>query len=276
MTGAPALSAANMTAFPTLNQSTTGNAATATHALVADALSATPTPCPGGQFAAGILASGNSTGCAAPNGASWPTGAAGIPGYSGANSWDAIYNSTNPIPTSFGGTGSSLSGLTAGQVMIVTGAGTLGPAAGTTISGGTLNQLTSTIYTANTANGRYQVSGPNAGCSSVVPFGMGTAATQSGMGFLNPGVVFCASALELGRWTAGIFTAGTVANPAIFRLIPILTNNIPTCNSANEGSQASIMDASAATNGTVLAGGGSNHVLVYCTGTAWRILGGGA
>src|SRR5262249_43811347 len=47
---------------PTLNQSTTGNAATAT------ALASTPTLCSTGQAPTGILANGNATGCAPPTG----------------------------------------------------------------------------------------------------------------------------------------------------------------------------------------------------------------
>src|SRR5580693_2230453 len=49
---APAISAANMTSFPTFNQNTTGNAATAT------ALASAPTLCSTGQAPTGILASG--------------------------------------------------------------------------------------------------------------------------------------------------------------------------------------------------------------------------
>jgi hypothetical protein len=58
----PAVSAANLTNFPTLNQSTTGNAATAT------ALAATPSQCSSGEFATGIAASGNAN-CGTPSGA---------------------------------------------------------------------------------------------------------------------------------------------------------------------------------------------------------------
>lgn len=59
---APTISAANMTSFPTLNQNTTGNAATAT------ALAATPTLCGTGNAPTGVLANGNATGCAAIGG----------------------------------------------------------------------------------------------------------------------------------------------------------------------------------------------------------------
>ncbi len=57
----PAVSAANLTNFPTLNQSTTGNAATAT------ALAATPTQCTGSEFATGVAANGNAN-CGTPSG----------------------------------------------------------------------------------------------------------------------------------------------------------------------------------------------------------------
>jgi hypothetical protein len=53
----PAVSAALLTAFPTLNQSTSGNAATAT------AMAALGTPCSAGQGATGVDVSGNAVGC---------------------------------------------------------------------------------------------------------------------------------------------------------------------------------------------------------------------
>jgi hypothetical protein len=71
---APVLSAANMTSFPTFNQSTTGNAATAT------ALAALPNQCTGGQFATGVAASGNAN-CSTPAGSGNVTG----PGSSTSN-----------------------------------------------------------------------------------------------------------------------------------------------------------------------------------------------
>jgi len=55
LTNAPALSVVNMTGFPTLNQSTTGNAATAT------ALASAPSACASGQVVTGISANGTPT-----------------------------------------------------------------------------------------------------------------------------------------------------------------------------------------------------------------------
>ena len=60
--GAPTFRAIVAADIPTLNQNTTGNAATAT------ALAATPTLCPTGQAPTGILANGNATACAAIGG----------------------------------------------------------------------------------------------------------------------------------------------------------------------------------------------------------------
>jgi len=75
-------------AFPTLNQSTTGNAATAT------ALAATPSQCSGTQLANGIAASGNAN-CTATinaseaNGAAFPAGAA-LVGTNGSSQVTAV------------------------------------------------------------------------------------------------------------------------------------------------------------------------------------------
>lgn len=68
---APGGSAAALTNFPTLNQSTTGSAASA---ALATALDHTPTTCASGEAARGILASGSSTGCFTPAGGSGGTG----------------------------------------------------------------------------------------------------------------------------------------------------------------------------------------------------------
>lgn len=65
-TAAPTFRALVAADVPTLNQNTTGNAATAT------ALATLPTPCSTGNAPTGILANGNSTGCAAIGGGSSP------------------------------------------------------------------------------------------------------------------------------------------------------------------------------------------------------------
>jgi hypothetical protein len=44
-----------------------------------------------------------------------------------------------------------------------------------------------------------------------------------------------------------------------------------TCNSGNEGLLASVSDANSATFNATLVGGGSNHVMAYCNGTAFTV-----
>jgi hypothetical protein len=63
--GNPSFRAMVASDVPTLNQSTTGNAATAT------ALASTPTQCTGPNYATGIAANGNAN-CSTPSGTSYP------------------------------------------------------------------------------------------------------------------------------------------------------------------------------------------------------------
>ena len=97
----------------TLNQSTTGNAATAT------ALAATPSQCSGSQFAQGVAANGNAN-CATPSGSGNTTSTSlttnALPKANGANSIINSLASDNGTTLSYTGTGgiSSPSGLTAG------------------------------------------------------------------------------------------------------------------------------------------------------------------
>jgi hypothetical protein len=82
-TSTPSLTVAfSAGSFPTLNQSTTGNAATAT------ALAATPTLCSTGNAPTGILANGNATGCAAISGGGG--GATYTPGATGTIAIDSV------------------------------------------------------------------------------------------------------------------------------------------------------------------------------------------
>jgi hypothetical protein len=46
---------------------------------------------------------------------------------------------------------------------------------------------------------------------------------------------------------------------------------LPGCGAGTEGSMAPISDGSTSTWGAAVVGGGANHVLVYCNGTAWTV-----
>ena len=100
--------------FPTLNQSTTGNAATST------ALAATPLPCSSGQAAQGIAANGNATGCFTPAGAGTVTSVsvATANGLGGSVATPTTTPSISIAPTFTGiaySNGSAFSTATAGE-----------------------------------------------------------------------------------------------------------------------------------------------------------------
>lgn len=49
-------------------------------------------------------------------------------------------------------------------------------------------------------------------------------------------------------------------------------SGLPSCNSANEGSQRPVTNSATSTWGESITGGGSNHVLAYCDGTNWTVM----
>lgn len=119
---APTFSAANLTSFPTFNQSTTGNAATAT------ALASTPTLCSTGNAPTGILANGNATGCAAIGGGSGTVTSVSVTTANGVSGTVATSTTTPAITLTLGAiTPSSVttSGTTPGAISAVAGTGSI-------------------------------------------------------------------------------------------------------------------------------------------------------
>ncbi len=49
--------------------------------------------------------------------------------------------------------------------------------------------------------------------------------------------------------------------------------NLPTCNSAAEGGQQAVTNSNTNTWGATISGTGANHVLAYCDGTNWTVMG---
>lgn len=64
--------------------------------------------------------------------------------------------------------------------------------------------------------------------------------------------------------------AGKVNN---IQYIPNIFSSLTTCASAIEGQVSAVSDSSTATWGATITGSGSNHVLGYCDGTNWTVMG---
>jgi hypothetical protein len=78
--------------------------------------------------------------------------------------------------------------------------------------------------------------------------------TFSGSAILSPGFVVDAS---------GNTTVRTL------KVKKSTVATLPTCNAAAEGSMAGVTDATAVRPYAAVAGGGTNHIPVYCNGSAW-------
>ena len=76
----------------------------------------------------------------------------------------------------------------------------------------------------------------------------------------SDGKVRAASAAVSGTLTAGVA-----------RLNPQLFANLPACTGGSEGSISAVIDATSNAWGSVIAGGGSNHVMAYCDGVQWTV-----
>jgi hypothetical protein len=53
---------------------------------------------------------------------------------------------------------------------------------------------------------------------------------------------------------------------------PLPFTSVPACAAGTEGSFASITTSNSATNGVIITGGGTNHVLAFCDGTNWKVV----
>lgn len=72
--------------------------------------------------------------------------------------------------------------------------------------------------------------------------------------------------------TPGFIETGVgTSDPGDVLIAPGAVSGLPTCQANTEGTRRSVTDATATTFLSVVAGGGSNHVPVFCDGNSWRI-----
>lgn len=63
----------------------------------------------------------------------------------------------------------------------------------------------------------------------------------------------------------------TFASTTTIKIVPVNVINLPVASSVGSGIKAFVLDATATTFASIVAGGGSNKVPVYSDGTNWRI-----
>jgi hypothetical protein len=164
---------------------------------------------------------------------------------------------------------------------------------GTTLPASVATSKLGDLYLNKTSGLTYQCFKPSGICTSVaaanwVQIGGG----GGGTGNVTAASTLVSTAIATGGGTTAIQTPAATATldtsgnfstpggasfgvgtstPAGLTLFPGLVGALPTCNSGAEGQRRSVTDATATTFFSVVAGGGSNHVPVYCTGSAWVI-----
>ena len=67
--------------------------------------------------------------------------------------------------------------------------------------------------------------------------------------------------------------AALVLDPHPLQIVAAAFSSLGTCNSGTEGSMAAVTDSTTNTWGATISGSGTNHVLAYCDGTNWTVMG---
>lgn len=221
--------------FPTLNQSTTGNAATAT---TAGAFTSSPTLCASGETAQGILANGDATGCITPysvvneaaNTGFWgpPSGTAALPSFRAMVAADLPLSSSpiwtgNQTFTPSSGVAIAITGVASSDALDVTngasgftkviGSSTTGESNGLAIVAGT-NSSDSALEVTNRAGSQTLFSIGGDGTVSIP----GTADLDGATNFASSGSATLAGTNTLSGATtvSGTLTLSgtTIASPA--------------------------------------------------------------
>ena len=243
--------------IPTWNQSTTGNAATAT------AFDHTPTTCLSTEAATGVDASGNATGCWSPASGSmtWPLGGAGIPNYDGSSAWGTSYSAGNQIPSTFiptlnqntTGTSGGLTGTPNISVGAVTASSVTdsGLTSGNCVQASTGGILTTTAGACGTSSGTITATGSPvsgnlaffSGPTSITNGNLSGDATTSGTGAVVVTKINGTSLAALGTGIVKNTTGTGIPSIAVAADFPALNQN-------TTGTAANLSGTPALPNGT--------------------------
>ena len=108
--------------------------------------------------------------------------------------------------------------------------------------------------------------------------GATTASTPSSLGMLmcSNGINAGGTAGQVACWQAstnGDFNIVPLANRVVHGPAAVAFASLPACATALEDSTAAVSDSTTVTWGATITGSGGSHVLAYCDGTNWTVMG---
>ncbi len=71
----------------------------------------------------------------------------------------------------------------------------------------------------------------------------------------------------------GTLTVTAVSGPSTVQIAKGLFADLPACASGTEGMMSPVRDSSTAVWGATITGSSTNHVLAWCNGTNWTVVG---
>jgi hypothetical protein len=170
----------------------------------------------------------------------------------------------------------TFSGLNAGGGNVVSGGLTINPTNGGVTIGQTFGVIlqTSNMLQLRHGGNDYCAVRPTAGTGAFTPAGFGA------IGFTNISNAIGVYIVPTAAGTLAVRTAAhadanfTAANVTASGLIGLGTYTVATLPSAaaNPGRIAQVTDSSVTANGSAVAGGGANRVMVFSNGTSWDVV----
>ena len=91
--------------------------------------------------------------------------------------------------------------------------------------------------------------------------------------WLASALLFVIAVMASAQTMGPVYLNGSaVPNGAVYsQITPLAYASLTACTAPLEGTLAAVNNSNTATYGAAVAGGGTNHVLAYCNGTAWTV-----